>query len=159
MAKRTLPRLSDTYERYHVLHQGAAFGPFTVVELRDLRRRRLLASHMAVRPEHGKRFTLYAHEIEGLFADRIWLKAILFSMFLGFFGVDRLYLKRYVTGVLKAVTLGGLGVWWAIDLLLVVSGLLTVRSGLPLQRSLFHWMPKWQRLAGLQQMSDRKALS
>jgi len=41
--------------------------------------------------------------------------ALLFGMFLGFLGVDRFYLGKYKTGVLKAITFGGLGLWWFFD--------------------------------------------
>lgn len=41
--------------------------------------------------------------------------ALILSMFLGFFGIDRFYLGKWKTGILKGVTLGGLLFWWFID--------------------------------------------
>lgn len=41
--------------------------------------------------------------------------ALILGMCLGIFGVDRFYLGKTKTGILKAITLGGLGVWWFID--------------------------------------------
>ena len=53
-------------------------------------------------------------------------------MFLGGWGVDRFYLGKVGTGILKLVTGGGLGVWWLIDVILVLSGKATTKSGQPL---------------------------
>ncbi|MDF3838769.1 TM2 domain-containing protein [Cupriavidus basilensis] len=41
--------------------------------------------------------------------------ALLLKFFLGLAGADRFYLGKYRTGTLKLLALGGLGVWWCID--------------------------------------------
>lgn len=46
------------------------------------------------------------------------LVVFLLSIFLGFLGVDRFANGNIVAGILKLVTLGGLGVWWAIDIII-----------------------------------------
>ncbi|MER7797414.1 Ltp family lipoprotein [Microbacterium sp. NPDC096154] len=60
-----------------------------------------------------------AGAIEG---QKSFIATWLLSWFLGFFGVDRFYLGKVGTGILKLVTLGGLGIWWLIDLILVLTG-------------------------------------
>lgn len=41
---------------------------------------------------------------------------------LGVFGGHRFYVGKTGTGILQAVTLGGAGLWWLYDLILVASG-------------------------------------
>lgn len=47
--------------------------------------------------------------------------AFVFSFFLGELGIDRFYIGDVVAGVLKLITLGGFGIWWFIDLFLIIS--------------------------------------
>lgn len=53
-------------------------------------------------------------------SKRIHSVAIVLSLFLGWTGLDRFYLGKVGTGILKMVTFGGLGVWWLIDLFMLV---------------------------------------
>jgi TM2 domain-containing membrane protein YozV len=64
--------------------------------------------------------------------DRSYLLTWLFALLLGSLGVDRFYLGKARTAVVKLVTLGGFGVWTIIDLVLVLTGVQRDRDGLAL---------------------------
>jgi TM2 domain-containing membrane protein YozV len=48
--------------------------------------------------------------------------ALLLSIFLGGLGIDRFYLGKVGTGLLKLITFGGFGIWYIIDILLIATG-------------------------------------
>jgi len=54
-------------------------------------------------------------------------------LFLGVFGVHRFYNRKFGTGVLQLVTLGGLGCWWFGDLLVVLLGKFKDKNGVAIQ--------------------------
>lgn len=57
----------------------------------------------------------------------------LLSLFLGFLGVDRFYLGKIGTGIVKLLTLGGLGVWYLIDLIIILSNAAKDKNGAELE--------------------------
>lgn len=46
--------------------------------------------------------------------------ALILSIFLGELGIDRFYIGNIGLGILKLITGGGCGVWWFIDLFLIM---------------------------------------
>lgn len=68
-----------------------------------------------------------------------WLLALL----VGFVGVDRFYLGKVGTGLLKLVTCGGAGVWALVDLVLVLTGAQRDKQGRPLSGYQEHKKMAW----------------
>lgn len=60
---------------------------------------------------------------------RTFVATWLFALLLGFWGADRFYLGKIGTAIAKLLTLGGLGVWVLVDLLLVLTGSQRDRDG------------------------------
>jgi len=56
----------------------------------------------------------------------------LFSLLLGWLGVDRFYLGKIGTGIAKLLTLGGLGFWSLADLIVTLAGKQTDKNRRPL---------------------------
>ena len=61
------------------------------------------------------------------------LTAVL-SFLLGGLGVDRFYLGHTGLGVLKLITLGGCGIWWLVDFILILVGKMKDADGNELAR-------------------------
>jgi len=62
-------------------------------------------------------------------SDKKILPAFLLCFFLGCFGAHRFYVGKVGTGILQLVTLGALGIWALIDLIVIVVGSFTDKDG------------------------------
>ncbi len=62
-----------------------------------------------------------------------FMVALLLSIFLGQFGIDRFYMGYVGLGILKLLTGGGCGIWWLIDVILIATDKLPDSQGRPLK--------------------------
>ncbi|SMX73448.1 MULTISPECIES: TM2 domain-containing protein [Brevibacterium] len=65
-------------------------------------------------------------------SEKSFVLTWLFAWFFGFFGVDRFYLGKVGTGILKLITLAGFGIWWLVDVVVVLAGKTTDKTRRPL---------------------------
>lgn len=126
--------LMSADDTFFVQRMGGEDGPHTLLDLRMMVRSGALRSDMLVRKETGGQW-FQAAEVPGLFSDKEWLTALLLSVFLGYFGVDRFYLGFAGLGVLKLLTCGGCGIWWLIDVIMIATGKMTDQRSLPLKKT------------------------
>jgi len=50
-----------------------------------------------------------------------WVLVLIMSIVFGQLGVDRFIMGHIGLGILKLITLGGCGIWWIIDIILVAT--------------------------------------
>lgn len=61
--------------------------------------------------------------------QRHFLAVFFISFMWGTFGIDRMYLGKWGTGILKLLTAGGFGIWVIVDLILIMAGTMRDKQG------------------------------
>ena len=62
-------------------------------------------------------------------SNKSFVTTLLLSIFLGGLGIDRFYLGYVLLGILKLATGGVFGIWWLIDIILIVTRKMTDAQG------------------------------
>ena len=62
-------------------------------------------------------------------SQKDWLVTLLLAWFLGYFGAHRFYAGKIGTGVLMLLTFGGCGIWYIIDLIMILVSKFTDSEG------------------------------
>ena len=73
---------------------------------------------------------MQAQEMEVMKSDKDFMVTLLLAILIP--GIDRIYAGSIGLGVLKLITLGGFGLWWLIDLIMLVTGGYKDGSGNPI---------------------------
>jgi TM2 domain-containing membrane protein YozV len=63
-----------------------------------------------------------------------FVTALLLSIYLGYWGIDRFYLGYIWQGVVKLLTFGACGVWHSVDIILIATGKMKDAKGNELER-------------------------
>ena len=77
---------------------------------------------------------MFEEEVCRRFTGHYFLSTLLFSTLMGFLGLDRFCLGHTCAATLKLISLGGFGVWWFVDVILLITGNLMPEDG-------SNWMP------------------
>ena len=71
-------------------------------------------------------------EQAGMTSDKDWTVLLILSILLGGLGVDRFYAGSIGLGILKLLTAGGCGIWWLVDIIMIVTGGFKDGNGVPI---------------------------
>ncbi len=87
-------------------------------------------------------------------SDKIRGVALPVAFLLGVFGAHRFYVGKTGTGLLMLATLGGMGLWWLYDLILIAAGEFRDADG----RRVLRWSPTDPLPESLRGAGDAEAL-
>ena len=68
-------------------------------------------------------------------SEKSFVAVLLLCVLLGALGIHRFYAGRIVTGILMILTLGGLGIWTLIDIIMIATGSFKDSKGLKIKSS------------------------
>lgn len=124
--------LSNSDEKWLVQIPGQPDTPVNTSTLNSWARMKIIKPDSQVLDIQNKR-TYSASQIPGVFSDKEYIIALLFSIFLGYLGIDRFYMGQIGIGIGKLLTLGGCGIWYLIDIILIATRSSNDSTGLPLK--------------------------
>jgi TM2 domain-containing membrane protein YozV len=120
--------LSAIYERRHLMSDQKEKGPDEVF-CRScgavIKKEAEICVKCGVRQKGGS----------GSESNSNWLTTLLVTLFLGGLGVHRFINGKIGTGILMLVTGGGCGIWWLIDLIMVLTEKFTDSNGNPIKKN------------------------
>lgn len=117
---------------YYVNLSGYEDGPYRFGQVEEMLRAGRLKPHHEISRDGGP--WVPAGDVPGLYSDKSWLAALLLSVFLGVFGVDRFYLGHIGLGLAKLFLswMTG-GIWPLIDIILIAMNKVQDSDGRPLR--------------------------
>ena len=124
--------LSNSDEKWLVQLPGQPDTPVNTSTLNSWARMKIIKPDSQVLDIQNKR-TYSASQIPGVFSDKEYIFALLFSIFLGYLGIDRFYMGQVGIGIGKLLTLGGCGIWYLIDIILIETRSSNNSTSLPLK--------------------------
>lgn len=62
-----------------------------------------------------------------------WIICLVLCWFLGGFGVHRFYTGHTTIGIVQLLTLGGCGIWWLVDFIMLIVGNYKDADGVPVK--------------------------
>ena len=62
-----------------------------------------------------------------------FVPTLVLALFLGGLGIHRFFVGKIGTGILQLLTLGGLGIWALIDIIMIAVGAFKDKAGLPIK--------------------------
>jgi hypothetical protein len=124
------PDLLD--HQFYLARHGHEFGPYTLQTLQAMAISGQLRASGKLRRATGYGW-FPARDVPWLFSDRQWVVALILSASLGVFGADRFYLGHTALGVAKLLTIGGLGLWALVDVILIAFHQVRDARGRPLR--------------------------
>lgn len=66
-------------------------------------------------------------------SDKDYLTTLLLCIFLGNLGIHRFYVGKTLSGILMLLTFGFFGIWYVIDIILIITGNLKDDQGFPIK--------------------------